>query len=387
MIINADLHIHSKYSGGTSERMDLETIAGESRRKGIELVGTGDCLHPLWLQSIKRHRTERPVFVPTTEVEDKDRVHHLLIFPSCSKAEEYREAVRAHAPNIDTDGRPHIEWGGEAIAQAAKDCEALIGPAHAFTPWTALYAYHDSLSSCYGDLTDYVTFLELGLSADTDYADRIAALRSLAFLSNSDAHSPHPVRLAREFNRFDLRDTDFDSLKEAITKGGVTLNVGLPPAEGKYNESTCIRCLQHYPLAECERLRWRCPCGGRIKKGVKDRVEELADYAKPHHPPNRPPYLHMIPLAEIIALALGRSSPYTKSVIAQWHELIQSFGSETTILIDAPLEEIERRTVEAVGSAIGAFRRGDIIVHPGGGGVYGKLELPGGGRQSTLGDF
>ena len=98
---------------------------------------------------------------------------------------------------------------GCEIAEITKDLGALIGPCHAFTPWTALYAYHDSLKSCYGDMTDYVSFIELGLSADSDYADRIGELQRLTFLTNSDAHSPSTNKLAREFTQFNVPEITF----------------------------------------------------------------------------------------------------------------------------------------------------------------------------------
>jgi PHP family Zn ribbon phosphoesterase len=98
MLVNADLHIHSKYSMATSPKMDLPTLAQESKKKGIQLVATGDCLHPGWLSGIKKCREEDGIFklngthfVLTTEVEDVNQVHHLLIVPSVSKAEELYE--------------------------------------------------------------------------------------------------------------------------------------------------------------------------------------------------------------------------------------------------------------------------------------------------------
>jgi len=51
-----------------------------------------------------------------------------------------------------------------------------------------------------------IHFIELGLSADTDYADRIAELARRTFLSNSDAHSPRCNKLAREFNQMELKE-------------------------------------------------------------------------------------------------------------------------------------------------------------------------------------
>ena len=194
MKVNTDLHLHSKYSMATSEKMELHTIAREAAKKGMELIGTGDCTHPRWLDEIKKAsisdeeiRVNDIYFIPTAEIEDNKRVHHLLILPSISKAEELAERITPYG-NLEADGRPNVRLDGCEIAEIAKDLGALIGPCHVFTPWTALYAYHDNLQNCYGDMTDYISFVELGLSADSDYADRIKELHHLTFLTNSDAH-------------------------------------------------------------------------------------------------------------------------------------------------------------------------------------------------------
>ncbi|AKB55892.1 DNA helicase II [Methanosarcina barkeri 227] len=370
----------------SSRRMELPTIAREASKKGMELIGTADCTHPKWLEEIKRVsvsdeeiRIDEIYFIPTTEIEDRNRVHHLLILPSVSKAEELAERI-APFGNLEADGRPSVRLNGTELAEIAKDVGALIGPCHAFTPWTALYGYHDSLKSCYGDMTDYISFLELGLSADSDYADRIQDLHRLTFLSNSDAHSPYTNKLAREFTQFDVPELTFDGLKKAILREQgykATLNVGFFPEEGKYNRSACIKCFTQYPLSEAVENKWRCPvCGGVIKKGVFDRVNELADFKEPKHPEYRPPYLHLIPLAEIIQMALGHASVQTKGVQTAWNKLIERFGNEVKALIYSEPEDLKVVGDDRIVNAILAFRKGNVIIHPGGGGQYGWLELP-----------
>jgi uncharacterized protein (TIGR00375 family) len=128
---------------------------------------------------------------------------------------------------------------------------------------------------------------------------------------------------------------------------------------------------------DCLAKKWRCRCGGRIKKGVHDRVNELADLAVPDHPDHRPRYLHLIPLAEIIAMAIGHSSPYTKAVQAAWNTLVKGPGSEIAVLVDGDLSGMGGVDVRIV-DAIRAFRSGEVIIHPGGGGRYGTVELPDG---------
>ena len=387
MIINADLHIHSRFSGATSEKMNIETISLEAPRKGVNVVATGDCLHSGWIKEIKEcnvidegtFELNGTRFILSTEVEDQRRVHHLLYFPSFSAVEEFKERIKSKSKNLETDGRPNVDMNGEELAALAKDVDALIGGAHMFTPWTALYAYYDSINDCYGDLTNYVSFAELGLSADTDFADKIQELHRLTFLTNSDCHSPHPVRLAREFNRFEVKDVSFNEIKKAILRVGgnkPVLNVGLPPQEGKYHESACISCYTHYTLEEAQRRRWKCSCGKRIKKGVKDRINEIANFSSPKHPDHRPPYIHLIPLAEIITKAVEQQNPFTQTVNKRWNELVSVFGSEINVLIDTNIEEIAKVTAPAITEAIQAFREKKVIIRPGGGGKYGVIELP-----------
>ena len=395
MIITADLHIHSRFAGATSDRMTIENISLSAPRKGIDIMGTGDCLHGGWMKEIKAcnvidegtFEINGTRFILSTEIEAQQRVHHLLYFPSLSAAEDFKERIKPKTKNLESDGRPNVDLSGEELAALAKDVDALIGPAHAFTPYTAMYAYYDSLRDCYGDLADYVSFVELGLSADSDFADKIQELHRLTFLTNSDCHSPHPVRLAREFNRFEVQDTTFDEIKKAILRTGgnkPVLNVGLPPQEGKYHESACSSCYAHYTLEEAQRRRWKCSCGKRIKKGVKDRINERSTFKEPQHPDHRPPYIHLIPMAEIITKAVGQRNPFTQTVTRRWNELVTAFDSEVNVLLNVDIDDIARVTAPAITEAIQAFREHKVIITPGGGGQYGSIELPKEGDVFTV---
>jgi len=387
MIVNADLHIHSRFSGATSNKMNIETISLEAPRKGINVVGTGDCLHSGWINEIKQcnlveegtFELNNTRFILSTEIEALGRVHHLIYFPSFPSVIDFKERIKSKSKNLETDGRPNVSMTGEELAQIAKDVDALIGPAHAFTPYTAVYAYYDSLKDCYGDMADYVSFVELGLSADSYFADKIKELHRLTFLTNSDCHSPHPVRLGREFNRFEVKDATFNEIKKAILRkdgNKSVLNVGLPPQEGKYHETACRKCFTHYDINDALRRHWKCSCGGRIKKGVKDNINEKADFAEPQHPDYRPEYLHLIPMAEIITKAVGQRNPFTQTVTKRFDELVNVFGSEINVMLEADLSEIAKVTAPAIVEAIQAFRDKKVIIIPGGGGEYGKIELP-----------
>jgi len=385
MLVNLDLHIHSRYSMAVSADMLLPEIAREAAHKGVKIMATGDCLHPLWLDAIKKLPQSDGLFllgdtcfVLSVEVEDARRVHHLIFLPDTAMAEQLQEGFAAYSTNLSADGRPRLHMSGAEIADLALEAGGMVGPAHAFTPWTGIFAYYRSLADCYQEKADRIMFIELGLSADTDYADRIADLSTRTFLSNSDAHSPRINKLAREFNQMKLENLSYQDLMLAIKreKGRCpTLNVGFFPEEGKYNRTACMRCFRQYSAALKEELMGCCPeCRGQIKLGVMDRVDMLADYERPVHPDHRPPYLHLIPLAEIIALALGHKSAMTRKVQTCWRDLTDA-RTEIEVLVETDTADLkaEPKVIEA----ILAFRSGKVKVIPGGGGKYGEVRFAG----------
>jgi uncharacterized protein (TIGR00375 family) len=310
------------------------------------------------------------VIVPQGEIEDIKRVHHVILAEDFAQFSQLRDLLDGKCKSFETSGRPHVYLSGEEIAALAHDVGALVGPAHAFTPWTSMYAYFDSVPACYGE--EKIDFLELGLSADSSYGAAIPDLYGIPFLTNSDAHSPYPDKLGREFNRIHLNHHSAKGVLEAIRGGEIKMNAGFFPEEGKYNRTACTRCYTQYSLEEAIRHQWRCPADeGIIKKGVADRAKELAHESKALP---RPPYLHIIPLAQIIQTMENASSPNTKKCKTIYASFIHTFGNEIAVLIDAPVADI-RAVHPKVGDAIDALRSGKVILHPGGGGKYGTFSL------------
>jgi len=396
MIIRADLHIHGRYSMATSKNMTPELLSSQGSLKGLHLVATGDAFHQGWLSMIeeateeaaegifriteskKMHNEFLQEEIPegisknpetnlilTSEVEDSKRVHHLILIPSFEAAYQMRKKLKG---NLDSDGRPRVRMSGAEIQELALENGCIMGPSHAFTPWTSIYKEYDSIMDCYSETPDFV---ELGLSADTDMADRIEELKDIPFLTNSDAHSPWPHRLGREFNEIDVKDLTFPALASAIADKKITANYGFDPRLGKYHHTACTKCYQQFHPEEAIKMNMKCPCGGTIKKGVDYRVEELATWDKPHHPSHRPPYIHIMPLAEIISLTYSKGVT-TKFVQRIWQELILKFGDEISVLIDAPLKELVDIDPE-LARRIQAFRDKTLQIKVGGGGKYGEL--------------
>ncbi|MFQ6136282.1 MAG: TIGR00375 family protein [Candidatus Hydrothermarchaeales archaeon] len=379
--IDCDFHIHGKYSAATSGKMIFDVISKQALLKGLDVVGTGDALHKIWLEGIKDLSSGEGVFekngckfVITAEVEDIRRVHHFLIFPGISSVEQLKEDLGRYSDDMDKDGRPHVRLNGEEIAELCEECEAMVGPSHAFVPWTSVYKEYDSLRDCYGD--KQISFLELGLSADTYFADLIEELQDVTFLSNSDAHSPWPHRLGREFNRLSVKDVSYEEIKKAIVGGNgrkIELNVGLDPRLGKYHRTSCIKCYTHLKLEEAVKSGWHCPnCGATVKKGVRERISELATYDEPKHPAHRPKYLRIAPLAEIISRALGITDVYSSTVQSAWNKLVKRFESEISVLVDVPVGDI-KKVNEKIGEVILLYREEKFTIIEGGGGKYGRI--------------
>ena len=375
MLVNADFHVHSCFSMASSKDMLIQNMAPKSKLKGLDLLGTGDAFHPKWLDIIEENTTylgdgiysnDGMNFVLTTEVEAKNRIHHLIIIPNIEVAREL--SSKLPSKNKEIDGRPKTKLNGVELLELVKEYDCLIGPAHAFTPWTGMYKSFDSIYDCYEKKVDFV---ELGLSADTLMADRISELKDFVFLTNSDAHSPWPHRLGREFNQIELKDISYSSISYAFKHKDIKANYGLVPNLGKYHMTACTKCHKLINPEIAKENRMKCGCGGTVKKGVDLRISEISDYDKPHHPKFRPKYVHLMPLAELIATVYDKGVT-TKTVQGKWQKLIDNFNTEIDVLINVDLEKIEKIDLN-IASAIKSFRNGTIDVVPGGGGKYGQI--------------
>jgi uncharacterized protein (TIGR00375 family) len=371
MQVNADLHIHSRFSMATSPMMVPGALIDACETKGISVLGSGDALHPEWqrLWADYLDNDAGVLVIPTTEVEGGDRVHHLIMMQDFERFSELRSLFIPFSRDILSGGRPHIRLPGSRIAEMVHQLGGMIGPAHAFTPWTSLFAYYNHVDECYGG--EKVDFLELGLSADNSYGEAIPDLYEVPFITNSDAHSPDPAKCGREFTRLSVKRCTVDGVLSAVKGGQIEMNVGFFPEEGKYNRTACTRCYEQYTLAQAEEFRWRCPKdSGLIKKGVRDRARELSRGT----PVKRPSYLHILPLGEIIRTTERASSTNTKKCIAKYTQLISAFGNEIAILTTTPVTEI-REVDNRIADAIDAFRNNRIALQPGGGGRFGTFTL------------
>ena len=382
MQINSDLHVHSKYSMATSKSMQPDIMAKESEKKGLDLIATGDALHSKWLGELEdnltqiddtgiyqlKDETSNTKFITTTEVEDNQRIHHLILIPSIETAWQMRDEFIVK--NMDADGRPKIRMRGTEIMDIARDYNCIIGPAHIFTPWTGIYKSSDRISDCYDNRM--ADFVELGLSSDTYLADRIDELKNYTFLTNSDSHSPWPHRMGREFNTIEIKNLSFEDVRTSIKDNDIIKNYGFDPRMGKYHETGCIDCYKIFNIHDAQKLNMKCDvCGGVIKKGVKGRIEELATSDVPIHPEDRPEYQYILPLAELLS-SIHNKGVMTKYVQSRYERLIELFKTEIDILLNVELDKIEHVDM-LLANALKSYRNNTLNVTPGRGGLYGKV--------------
>jgi uncharacterized protein (TIGR00375 family) len=395
----ADFHLHSKFSRATSKDMEVETLARWAKRKGIGLLGTGDFTHPTYfaeLQSkleplgtglFKLKKGDLDVqYILTAEVcniytqNGKGRRIHTLIF---APSFEVVEAIRSKLSNLgklSSDGRPIFSFTARELAKMILDIsgDCLIIPAHAWTPWFSIFGANsgfDSIEECFGEMSSHIHAIETGLSSDPEMNWRLSALDSITLLSNSDAHSPN--RLGREANVFDCV-LDYWEIAETIRmkdRRKLLFTIEFFPEEGKYHYDGHRQCGVIFSPSQTKASQCLCPnCHKKLTVGVMHRVEELADRSEGFIPKNAIPSIHLIPLEEIIAEALGVGVG-TKTVEAEYERLIERGGSELRILLNATPDELVSFVPPHILEGIVRMRQGKVSIIPGHDGVYGKINL------------
>ncbi len=402
MRVIADLHLHSRHALATSKNMDMQHLASGAKLKGLTLLATGDFTHPEWQAELKRKLEPGPgeglysyggmTWVLGAEVstvyqqEGRTRkVHHLLFAPDLEAVSQICEALSRYG-KLSSDGRPVLKGltSSELVERVTSvSDDVVVIPAHAWTPWFGVFGSKSgfgSLEECYGDQVGKVFAIETGLSSDPPMNWRLSALDRLALISNSDAHSPNPWRLGREANVLALGLLSYRELFGAIRSRDPSrflFTVEVDPAYGKYHYSGHSSCGVSLAPADALGSEGKCPkCDRPLTIGVLQRVEELADRPDGYVPPGSVPFKRLLPLYELISAATGTNRPYAKKVLEQQDRLVNAFGDEFSVLLDAPRESISRVAGERVADAVLAAREGRIEVTPGYDGVYGVPKIP-----------
>jgi uncharacterized protein (TIGR00375 family) len=202
---------------------------------------------------------------------------------------------------------------------------------------------------------------------------RLSALDHITLVSNSDAHSP--AKMGREANIFDTGMSYGDIMSALKTKQGFLGTIEFFPEEGKYHYDGHRACGVSLSPEETIGHGFLCPkCRKRVTVGVLHRAEKLADRLPGYKPEGAPLFHSLIPLAEVIAETMGVGVS-SKTVDMEYRRLIQGLGNEFSVLMDAPIADIQRVSTQLVGEAIERMRSGNIHVVPGYDGEYGKVKI------------
>lgn len=404
----ADLHIHSRYSRATSKDMVLEEIDRWADDKGILVMGTGDFTHPQWFDEIKekldpaesglfklktqykketlRGAQAETRFLLTSEISSiyskggkVRRIHNLVFAPSVETVEKINTQLGLIG-NLKSDGRPILGLDAEKLAKIVFDInpEAVIIPAHAWTPWFSVFGSmsgFDSLEECFGEQAKHIFAIETGLSSDPAMNRRLSKLDNIALISNSDCHSLQ--KIGREANIFDT-ELSYAGIMEAIKSRDqkkFLATIEFFPEEGKYHYDGHRNCEIVFSPEQTKKHKGICPkCGKKLTVGVMNRVDELADRSVDYQAKNSVPFHSLIPLNEIIAEAFG-VGPSSKKVAEEYKKIIKSLGGELKILLETSEEEIKSIADPRVSEGIKRVREGKVKIRPGYDGEYGKINI------------
>ncbi len=399
MRIVADFHIHSKYSRAVSRDMNLETLDIWAKKKGIQVMGTGDFTHPQWFNDIKtklepaepglfrlKDEYSPTRFILTVEISSiyskngkTRRVHNLIFSPSLETAEKINTTLSLIG-NLKSDGRPILGLDSKKLFQIVLgiDSRCVLIPAHAWTPWFSVFGSmsgFDSLEECFEDLSGNIFAIETGLSSDPAMNWRLSMLDKISFISNSDSHSPQ--KIGREANVFDC-ELSYNGLIDAIRSRDpkkFLFTVEFFPEEGKYHYDGHRLCNVSMSPEETKKNNGICSkCHKPMTIGVMNRVDKLADRKSGEGKEGRVPFRSLVPLNEIIAdiFGVGVSSLKVKK---EYEKLVDAVGSEFKVLMDEDYEKLKRNTSEEIASGIIGVREGKVELIPGYDGEYGKIKV------------
>ena len=203
MRIIADLHVHGRYSRATSQKLTIKNLEKFAVIKGVNLLGTGDFTHPLWIKELKTEliedgsgvlRTKNGFpFILQTEVslvytqDNKGRKIHLVVLAkNFEVVDSITEELKKHG-RVDYDGRPIFNMSCPVFVEIVKsiDDSVEIIPAHIWTPWFSLFGSNsgfDSVKECFQDTTRHIHALETGLSSDPAMNWRLSQLDNLSLI-------------------------------------------------------------------------------------------------------------------------------------------------------------------------------------------------------------
>jgi len=400
-----DFHIHSKYSRATSKNFDLEEMYKWSKIKGVDIISAADFTHPAWFRTLEqnlveyqsgaglyyyKNKNQDVLFIISTEISciysqggKTRRVHICLLAPSLEIAKKINESLAARGAKLASDGRPILGISAKNILEMCLEIDEriMVIPAHAWTPWFAVFGSKsgfDSLEECFEDLTPYIHAIETGLSSDPLMNWQWSKLDDITLVSNSDAHSG--PRIGREANVLDLQDVTYDEIRKIVNtkdKKRFLYTIEFYPEEGMYHYDGHRDCnFSCTPQESINKYKNICPkCKKVLTLGVLNQVTKLADRTEDNiETVDRLPYKNIVPLPEIIAdfYGVNRSS---KKVERLYFDIINKAGNEFKVTLDLGSDDLKKIMPTVLAEGIIKMRDKKLKVLPGFDGQYGQVSI------------
>lgn len=423
MPLTIDLHSHSGYSGGVGQ-IELSKIIEAMKLKGLDVFGTGDCLHPLWSKHLKESLVEehpglfslkgfdkKKLLMLQTEVivsfpfgKKRKSFHLILLFPSFQAIEKVVMLLEKWGVK-NTIGRPFITCDSlkelsdrlSAIKEASPWIEQI--PAHIMTPDGFFGSENPiySIEEAFGDFSKQIQIIETGLSADPQILEMIPELKTKTFISNSDCHSADLRRIGREFTCIKGEKLSYEGILTDLRQNNVLYTGEFSVLEGRYfltghrkgkkgHEEKGI-CFSPNKTPENK----ICPiCGKKLTVGVLERAYELAEkqggkHEIPHQTKRK--YLTLVPLIEAIAVSIKKSE-ISKTVMEIYLKIVTAvpetqFWALSNTEITALLKSFQ--SDDRLIQGILEVKNGNFYYDPiGFDGSYGELKI---GKKIEIGSL
>lgn len=423
MRINIDLHCHSNYSPSVFN-VSLERLAFVMSLKGIDIMGTGDCLFPRWLETLKKTLTEigegiftlqrikendskvnleetrKAKFVLQTELiftfgkegeRGRKRMDIVCLFPSFKIAERAIELLEKWKVK-NTTGRPFI------VCPTSKEIEGKIEELIDLDPWVEIIPAHimtpegifgsrnniNSLREIFKDASKLFHAIETGLSADSKILSLIPELDNFTFISSSDLHSATFSTVGRESTVLEIENLSYKEIIKSIREDRISFTIEFPPSEGKYfltghrgdrpghQGIPCYYAPRYSPTSKI------CPiCKKKLNIGVFERALQLQKLQGGKREvgelkPRVKPFMQVIPLFEVLKTKIAGEKEYMM--------ICREFGNELSFW-EASMRETEQKlsTLNLDPSLVDAIlkvKQGEYCFNPPGyDGVFGTLRI------------
>lgn len=370
--------------------MTVENIALWAQRKGVDLLGTGDCLQPQWLDEIEANTVEaepgllalKPEmekavharlpeilrrslrFVLSTEVNcvapgktEMTGIHQLIYFPSLTVARAF--AGRIGKKGDLTGGRPTLALSPRELVRGVANFDRVyVAAPHVMNPWFSVLGVvggEISVETVYGNELPGFLGVETGLTSTPRMCRRVPSLDRFGLYSCSDAHSLDNI--GRECTLLDL-EPSYDALMAALRAGTsdkIKGTLKFPLELTRYFLNWCSNCQEpfdHWP---------NCPqCRRKLTKGSRDRMAQL-EQVRPDSliPENAPPFEELKPLSCVIAKVEGKK-PDAAGVRRAAGAIIDQLGHERHVLTAAGPADLLSVTTPEITQEILQQRKGEV---------------------------